>query len=90
MADSASGPELGALLTAMNNHLPFQIVSKILDYAEVWRCDFSATCQHPLDRTRRYTREAVILISRPLSQQDISLLRRVTFSSISKFHVQGN
>jgi hypothetical protein len=90
MADPDSDPKLGALLTAMKNQLPFEIVSEILDYAEVWRYDFSATDQQPRDRTRPWTREAVIIISRPLSHWDISLLRRVTFSFMSKLQVWGN
>jgi hypothetical protein len=94
MADSDSSSELGALLTAINNHLPFEIVSKILDYAEFWYCDQSVTLPHLPHQSPRHIVGsehwggskvgAAILTSRPLSHQDISMLRRVTFSFRSK------
>jgi hypothetical protein len=92
--DSEITPELGALLTAINKHLPFEIVSKILDYAELWYCDQSVTLPRltpeslrqvvPPVHWRGSTIGKAILTSRPLSPQDISLLRRVTFSFRSK------
>ena len=43
MGDSGTDPGLTSLLTAIKTLLPFEIVSKILDYAQVWYCDFSVT-----------------------------------------------
>jgi hypothetical protein len=89
MASSDISPELDRLLTAMNNLLPFEIVSKILDYAELWYCDHSVTVPRPPPRSPRYpglrvtlgpNSKGVLLMSRSLSHQDISMLRRITFS----------
>ena len=95
MDDRAITPELRSLFTAMNTLLPFEIVTKILDYAEFWYCDFSVTLplQSPPLVVSSFRAgaaglsvksEALLLSSPPLSTQDISTLRRVAISFTSK------
>ena len=90
MGDLDIDPELRSLVTSLYTLLPIEIVTTILDYAEIWVREFSTTLPPQLPplvvaaRPLGAMSDALLLSSRPLSRRDILKLRRVTISFTSK------
>lgn len=88
MDTHAENREIRAAFSRLNNPLPCEIVTKILDDAEKWHCTFvdsrEPTTSPLIIHSTPATGYRSIVRSPPLSARDASVLRKVTFRMTSK------